>query len=34
MDLLIMMVERQGELVTRAQIVERLWEKDVLSRLG
>ena len=29
MDLLILMVERHGELVTRAQIVERLWEKDV-----
>src|SRR5688500_225017 len=29
MDLLIFMVERRGELITRAEIVERLWGKDV-----
>src|SRR5688500_14699490 len=29
MDLLILMVERRGELITRAEIVERLWGKDV-----
>jgi TolB-like protein/DNA-binding winged helix-turn-helix (wHTH) protein/Flp pilus assembly protein TadD len=29
MDLLVMLVERRGELVTRAEIVDRLWGKDV-----
>lgn len=29
MDLLVMLVERRGELVTRADIVDRLWGKDV-----
>src|SRR5688500_7632306 len=29
MDLLIFMVERRDELITRAEIVERLWGKDV-----
>jgi TolB-like protein/DNA-binding winged helix-turn-helix (wHTH) protein/Flp pilus assembly protein TadD len=29
MDLLIMLVERRGDLVTRAEIVDRLWGKDV-----
>src|SRR5688500_214654 len=29
MDLLILMVERRGELITRGEIVERLWGKDV-----
>jgi TolB-like protein/Flp pilus assembly protein TadD len=29
MDLLIMLVERHGDLVTRAEIVDRLWGKDV-----
>ena len=29
MDLLIMLVERRGDLVTRADIVDRLWGKDV-----
>src|SRR5262245_838064 len=29
MDLLVMLVERRGALVTRAEIVDRLWGKDV-----
>ena len=29
MDLLILMVERQGELIARAEIIDRLWGKDV-----
>jgi TolB-like protein/DNA-binding winged helix-turn-helix (wHTH) protein/Flp pilus assembly protein TadD len=29
MDLLVMLVERRGDLVTRAEIVDRLWGKDV-----
>ena len=29
MDLLILFVEKRGELVTRDQIIERLWGKDV-----
>lgn len=29
MDLLVMLVERRGELVTRAEIVDRLWGQDV-----
>src|SRR5215470_12847170 len=29
MELLLLLVERQGELVTRDQIVDRLWGKDV-----
>src|SRR5262245_30137970 len=29
MDLLMMLVERRGDLVTRAEIVDRLWGKDV-----
>src|SRR4249920_492778 len=29
MDLLILLVERRGQLVTRAEIVERLWGPDV-----
>lgn len=29
MDLLILMVERQGELITRGEIVQRLWGEDV-----
>lgn len=29
MDLLVMLVERRGDLVTRGEIVERLWGKDV-----
>jgi TolB-like protein/tetratricopeptide (TPR) repeat protein len=29
MDLLILLVERRGQLVSRSDIVERLWEKDV-----
>ena len=29
MDLLVMLIERRGDLVTRADIVERLWGKDV-----
>ncbi len=30
MDLLILLVERQGELVTRAEIAQRLWSSEVL----
>jgi DNA-binding winged helix-turn-helix (wHTH) protein len=33
MDLLILLVERRGELVTRAEIVERLWGKDVFIQV-
>ena len=29
MDLLILLVERRGELVTRQEIIERLWGRDV-----
>src|SRR5512141_977172 len=29
MDLLLLLLERRGELVSRAQILERLWGKDV-----
>ena len=29
MDLLVMLIERRGDLVTRAEIVDRLWGKDV-----
>jgi TolB-like protein/Tfp pilus assembly protein PilF len=29
MDLLVMLVERRGDLVTRAEIVDRLWGKDI-----
>lgn len=30
MDLLVLFVQRQGQLVTRDDIVERLWSKDIL----
>jgi TolB-like protein/DNA-binding winged helix-turn-helix (wHTH) protein len=33
MDLLILMVERRGELITRAEIVERLWGPDVFIEI-
>ena len=34
MDLLILLVTNQGKLVSRSQIIDRLWGKDVFPRVG